>query len=796
MRGLLVLLKKEFLAYFRSPLAYIFAVAFLLVVNGLYMNTFFLARVCDLRNFFQTLPVLLLIFGAALTMRVWAEERKSGTLGLLLGFPYPTWSLVLGKFLGTYLFALTVLAGTLVLPLMLAVLGDPDQGAILSGYLGAALLLSFYLSLGIFLSALFEDQIAAFVLTGVIGLISILVGTDLVSSTLDSWLPGVGGFLREALGILPHYRSFFRGVVPLRDVLFFLSYTLVFLVLNGLTVGSFLRYRRRRLFYPAVAIWLGLALFANAILSRLILPRLDLTEEKLYTLSPVTRKVLARLKAPLRITYYVSSPGKLPPVMRNLAVEVRSFLEELSALNPRVHFAVVDPERDPELARELQDRGIEPFAVQTIERDKVSVRRVYSALALSYLDKPEEVIPQVVPDSLSTLEYDLVSRIYRLTLSRKPVVALFTGASSFSVSYQTVRKILRDLNLQVKGTPLTRNNGLPKETRLLILLSPGKLNDRQLFEIGKFLHQGGSVLVAASAARFSYQSGPEGRILATPLPEDLSVNRLLSTYGLRIEDRVLLDRQMVTMAMSQEREMGIFRAIVHIPVNFPMQVQILPPQMDPSSPLTRGLNALLYLWGSPLQLEISKIKKLGLRSEVLFRSSSQAWARKVNFGALTPEDLRPAGSTRSYPLAVLLQGNFPLPFNGVPPPWPGEKKSPRKKKTKKTLPSSGGLSGKGRLLVIGSGAMFADGIIDIFDNALFLANAVESMALGGELLSLRAKLKPIRYLPPVSETAALFWRLVTVLGPAFFWMILGGFVFWRRRYRRQRFYREVRGESA
>ncbi len=92
--------------------------------------------------------------------------------------------------------------------------------------------------------------------------------------------------------------------------------------------------------------------------------------------------------------------------------------------------------------------------------------------------------------------------------------------------------------------------------------------------------------------------------------------------------------------------------------------------------------------------------------------------------------------------------------------------------------------------------MFADGIIDIFDNALFLANAVESMALGGELLSLRAKLKPIRYLPPVSETAALFWRLVTVLGPAFFWMILGGFIFWRRRYRRQRFYREVRGESA
>ena len=96
-RGLWVILKKEYLGYFRSPLAYIFAVAFLLVVNGLYMNTFFLARVCDMRAFFEPFPVILLVFVSALTMRVWAEERKSGTLGLLLSFPFPTWSLVLGK---------------------------------------------------------------------------------------------------------------------------------------------------------------------------------------------------------------------------------------------------------------------------------------------------------------------------------------------------------------------------------------------------------------------------------------------------------------------------------------------------------------------------------------------------------------------------------------------------------------------------------------------------------------------------------------------------------------------------
>ncbi len=793
-RGLWVILKKEYLGYFRSPLAYIFAVAFLLVVNGLYMNTFFLARVCDMRAFFEPFPVILLVFVSALTMRVWAEERKSGTLGLLLSFPFPTWSLVLGKFLGTYLFGLTILSGTLIIPLMLAVLGDPDSGALVAGYVGAALLLGFYIALGLFISALFEDQIASFVLTAVAGLVSILLGTDLVSSSLDSWLPGVGAFLRNALGLTPHLSPFIKGVVPLREVFFFLTYTATFLILNYFTLAGYLRYHRRPLFYPSVAVWLGLVLVLNAVLAQVKLPRLDLTEEKLYTLSPVTRKVLARLKAPLQITYYVSSPEKLPPAMKNLTVEVRALLEELSALNPRVRYAVVDPTKDPELERKLRDRGIEPFAVQTIERDKVSVRRVYSAIALAYLDKPEEVIPQVVPDSLSTLEYDLVSRIYKLTLSEKPVVAFLSRTDFLSGSYRTAEEILRALGFEVKGTPLTKENGLPEKARLLVILSPGKLNDRQLFEIGRFLHRGGAVMLATSAARFSYNPGPEGEILATPMPQDLSVNKLLETYGLEIKNQVLFDHQMVTMAVSQEREIGIFKALVHVPVNFPMQVQVLAPQMDQASPITHGLNALLYLWGSPLEVDQKITQKLGLKVKPLFTSSPRAWAEEVGLGSLSEKDFTPPKETRAYPLALLVEGRFPLPFNGTAPPWPGEKETKKSSREKKTAvaPES---SQPGRLILVGSGAMFADGIIDIFDNALFFANAAEALALGGELLSLRARLKPVRYLPPVSPQVRLFWRLVVVFLPALAWALLGGLLFWHRRSRRRRFYQEAGRES-
>ncbi len=791
MRGLMVILRKEFGGYFRSPIAYIFGVVFLLVVNGLYMNTFFLVRTCDMRAFFEPFPVILLVFVSALTMRLWAEERKSGTIGLLLSFPCSQASLVLGKFLGTYLFALTVLSGTLVIPFMLAFLGDPDGGALMAAYLGAALLLAFYTALGAFLSALFEDQIAAFILTLVTGLAAILLGTELVSSSLEGWLPGVGAFLREALGILPHFYTFIKGVVPLKDVLFFLLYTGIFLLLNYYTIFGFLRYFRRRLFYPLTVLLLGVALLGGALLSQVRLSRLDLTEEKLYTISPVARKVLDRLEAPLTVTYYVSSPRTLPPTMRHLAQEVKALLEEFAALNPRFRFAVVDPTRDPELARKLQEKGVEPFAVQIIERDRMSVRRVYSALTLSYLDRPEEVIPQVVPESLATLEYDLVSRIYKLTLPEKPVVALYTGGQVLTGTYRTAEEILRAVGFEVRGIPLNKENLLPEKTRLLVLLAPGKLNQRQLYEIGAFLHRGGAVLVAASAATFSYNTGLEGEILATPMPQELSVNTLLKEYGLEIENKVLFDLQSVTMAISQEREMGLFRALVRIPVNFPMQVQILPPQMHQDLPILHGLSALLYLWGSPLKLDEEKLKKLEITSRVLFRSSSHAWAEEVELGSLSEKDLQPPEKMRSFPLAVLVEGRFPLPFGGKIPPWPGEEKANGTEKQKETseTPSKGEVKeAPGKLVVVGSGAMFADGIIEIFDNALFLANLAEALGLGGELLSLRAKLKPVRYIREISPSAKLFWKILVVLGPAMGWVFLGLVVFWRRHHGRQKFY--------
>ena len=786
MKGFVPVLRRELASYFNAPIAYVFAVVFLLVANGLFMTTFFLTGLCDMRAFFSTLPFIMAIFIPALTMRLWAEERKTGTISLLYSLPASTSALVLGKFMAALLFTLLTLASTFVIPLMLAFLGEPDWGPIVGGYLGSALLAAFLISLGQAVSAFSEDQIVAFILALLVAAASLLVGSDLISSSIDSWLPGLGSFLRLALGVTPHFANFSKGVVSLGDTAFFLLYTLAFLLLNGFTLKGYLRYFGRKNFYVGAALLLGIALFANAWLANLRLPRLDLTESKVYTVSPAARKVLERLEVPIQVTYYVSSKDQLPAPMKTIARDVADILSEFAALSPRFTYKIVDPAKDPDLIPKLQKKGITPFAVQTIEKDQVSVRRIYSALSIAYLDKREEIIPQIMPESLSTLEYDIISRIYKLTLKKKPVVALKSPApagGAFMMGpprdpYQVVRQVLEYSGLQVRSTSLTKENGIPEDASLLMVLEPGELNPRQLYEIERFLDTGRPVVIAAQGYKYSYNPGPEGQVSAFPMKQSLAINKLLKPWGVEIDDRMLMDLQSAVLALSIPRRIGMFTAIVRTPVKFPMQIKILPEEMNQKLSITSNLSGLLYLWGSALKIDRKVWQKAGLRGEILFHSSAQSWLEPFRPGALTPSDLAPDKEDPKGPfeLAVFLSGVFPQVFKERPS-WPGEKEE---------APAEPFKPQKSRLVVVGCSEMFSESTIQAFSNAAFLANLVESLTFGEELLYIRAKTQVQRYLPEVADTQKLFWRvLVTGLPPAL-WILAGLLHAFYRRQRRER----------
>ncbi len=201
MRNLWTIFRRELAAYYHSAIGYIFLIVFLLLSVGLFITPFFTFLNADMRAFFVTLPIIMCIFLPAVTMRLWAEERKLNTWELLLTFPMRPHELVLGKFLASLVFFLSALVGTLTIPVMLFALGNPDPGPIIGAYLGTVLLGAFFLALGLFISGLCTDQIVAFVVSLLACFTVFLVGTGFISSYLDSAWPGLGTFLADVLGM-------------------------------------------------------------------------------------------------------------------------------------------------------------------------------------------------------------------------------------------------------------------------------------------------------------------------------------------------------------------------------------------------------------------------------------------------------------------------------------------------------------------------------------------------------------------------------------------------------------------
>ncbi|MCX5884394.1 MAG: ABC transporter permease subunit [Proteobacteria bacterium] len=236
MTKILAITKKEFNSYFSSPIAYCFTIAFLILSNGIffYVWLFFLKNQASLRGFFSLLPWLFLFLAPSLTMRAWAEEKKLGTMELMMTLPVRDYEVVLGKFLASLCFLTFTVLLTLPLVFTCFYMGEPDMGPIIGGYCGAVLLGATYLSIGLFVSSLTENQIVAFISGVSICFLLLLIGEEMIISRL----PGVLVPLFAYLGLGAHFDSIGRGVLDSRDILYYLSLTGFFLFLNVCTVES------------------------------------------------------------------------------------------------------------------------------------------------------------------------------------------------------------------------------------------------------------------------------------------------------------------------------------------------------------------------------------------------------------------------------------------------------------------------------------------------------------------------------------------------------------------------------
>jgi ABC-2 type transport system permease protein len=231
---------RELAAYFESPVAYVFLVIFLLLA-GFFTFTFggfFERGEASLAAFFNWLPWLFLFLVPAAGMRLWSEERRLGTIELLLTMPVADWQAIVGKFLASWLFLIVALALTFPMIITVNWLGDPDNGVILSGYVGAALLAGAYLAVSCMTSALTRNQVIAFILAVMICLLLILVGfsplTDLLARWASPWVvETVAGF-----SVLTHYDGFQKGVLDSRGVLYFVSIMAYALFVTGVAIRN------------------------------------------------------------------------------------------------------------------------------------------------------------------------------------------------------------------------------------------------------------------------------------------------------------------------------------------------------------------------------------------------------------------------------------------------------------------------------------------------------------------------------------------------------------------------------
>jgi ABC-2 type transport system permease protein len=429
--------KKELSLFFASAIGYLFLLAFLAVTLFVFFwgEAFFARNIADVRPMFEWMPVLLIFLCAALTMRMWSEERRTGTLEFVATLPVSGWEFVIGKFIACWILLAIALLLTLPLPVAVSFIADLDWGPVVAGYVAAMLLGGAYLAIGLFVSARTDSQIVSLILACFVAGLFYLVGTPV----LTDLAAGRWAELLRGLGTGARFESITRGVLDARDLYYYASLLAVFLTLNVYSLevqrwakdGSAARHRAWML---GTTLLVANLLTANVWLAPFTALRADLTEGRIYSISDATRGYLAQLQEPLLIRGYFSS--KTHPLLAPLVPQMRDLLNEYRiAGGGRVRVEIIDPAQHPELEDEANSKyGIRSVPFQVADRYQSSLVNSYFDVLISYGDQFEVLgfrdLIEVKVAGESELDVRLRNPEYDLTRSIKKALYAYQGGGS------------------------------------------------------------------------------------------------------------------------------------------------------------------------------------------------------------------------------------------------------------------------------------------------------------------------------------------------------------------------------
>lgn len=704
--------RREFKAYFVSPMAYIYLTAFLVLVSWLFLRSFFLIGEASLRPFFGLMPWVYLFFVPAAAMGKWAEEKKTGTIELLFTYPIAEPHIVMGKFLAGLGLILAALLFTFPLPVILALTGDPDWGPVIGGYTGLVFLGGAYLAIGLWVSSLTENQIIAFIVGVVVCFFLFIIGEPIVTTGL----PHTVVALLQYLGLGSHFESIGRGVLDTHDLIYYLSVIGFFLFLNLRSQAG------RRVIIATVLI----ALATLNLLSAHHFARIDLTENRLYTLSGATREILNGLDDIVTMRLYFTPD--LPPELLILRRDVQDLLGEFkNHAEGKIQVEFHNPQENAVEEQKVQMMGIPPVEVNVIKQDKQEVTKVYLGMSIDFGAK-QEILPLI--QNVGNLEYQLTAGILKVTQAKKPEMGWW-GEGDKGPSFGLLQDYLKQRFAIRPIHEKTLDQLDPKEIPVLFFPVPEKLSAIELAAFQKYVEMGGKALLFID--RFEIGTG-EGSLL--PKPKANPLEEFLAGYGVTVEPDLVVD---------QSNAMATFTGgyiSYHIP--YPFWVQVRPEGFNRQIPFVADLNSLVLPWPSSFSVKT----KEGVEAKTLFETTELA----ARTGALDPS--RPLDPQAAQIAFEEGQGG------------------------KQIL----GVLLNNQLIVAGTTRLIGDDFLQKFEaNLVFVENALDIFSTGGELIGIRGKTLSRRPIAILSDAAKQTLRLAAILISPLLLVGLGALIYWRRK---------------
>lgn len=583
MRRVWTVARREIGGYFDQPTAYVLIVAFLGLSLFLAFRSMYTSNIATLRPIFDLFPLLFAVFVPAVTMRSLAEERRGKTLEWLMSQPLTEGEIVLGKFLGNWIFVLIAVAGTIPTAVGILWVSEADAGIVLAQYIGTGLLAAQFVALGLWASSVTRNQITAFIVGAAVGLGLFLIGLPVVQIGLS---PQTSGLLAR-LSVLGHFENVARGVIDLRDVIYFASTAGLFLMLAIGSIGkdrlSREREEFRRLRLGAVVL-AALVIVMNLVGSYLR-GRIDLTAQNLYTLSDGTRDLVSELDDLVQIKLFASN--ELPPEIQLQLRDVNDLLSDMQrASNGNLLVERINPDDDEESASSAGDFGIFPIEFNVVRDDEFEVRRGYYGLVILYADQ-QEVMPVI--RRTDDLEFRLASAIHGMTNTERRGIAFVSGfGAKPSAQLPGIQQALADryrltsTDLSATSPPLNRDS-----TEVLVVAGPTQpLDSTAVQRVRDFVDQGGAALLLLEPVQLSPQS-------PTAIPFRSGLEGFVAERGVEWVSDMVID--LTSSERVNAGQQGLFNVIVPYPL-WP----ILPPAAE--HPITTGLNSITVAWAGGLEI--------------------------------------------------------------------------------------------------------------------------------------------------------------------------------------------------